>query len=124
MDGGSLLIRLLSETGVVGTALFLIGCLVVVLRARRAIQEALAFHRENSSRPSVILTLAAGVTASCAALVTVYLIRKGVYYDPPLWSTIALTAAVPQLLKKVYGNSSNADSTDGLEHQEQTASPS
>jgi hypothetical protein len=101
-DGGSLLIRLLSETGIVGTILFLAGWLVVVLRARSAIQRALAFHRENFSQPSTILALAVGITASCAALVTVYLIRMAIYYDPPIWVLIALTAAVPLLLNREH----------------------
>ena len=116
MDGGSLLIRLLSETGTVGTILFLVGCLVVVLRSRQAIQKALAFHRESSSQPYMVLTFSIGITASCAALVSVYLIRKGVYYDPPLWVAIALTAAVPPLLNKVYQKNYPGD--DGPPEQE------
>ena len=116
MDGGSLLIRLLSETGLVGTILFLAACLVVLLRARWAIQKALAFHRESSLQPYMVLTFSVGVTASCAALVSVYLIRKGVYYDPPLWVAIALTAAVPPLLDKAYQKHSGDDGPPEREH--------
>ena len=102
-DGGALLIRLLSETGVIGTALFLLGWLIVVLRARRAIQRALAFHRNDRSRPSAALAAAVGVTASCMALFVVYLLRMAIYYDPVVWLPIALTAAVPPLLNREYG---------------------
>lgn len=104
-DANSLLVRLLSETGVIGTTLFLIGVLTVIVRARRAIQRALTFHLKESSRPSPILTVAIGVTASCMALFSLYLFRLGVYYDPPLWVLIALTAAVPPLLNRLYGDS-------------------
>jgi O-antigen ligase len=107
-DGGALLIRLLSETGAIGTVLFLSGWLVVVLRARGAIQRALAFHREESSRPSLVLATSVGVTASCVALVMAYLSRMAIYYDPPIWVLIALTAAIPPLLKREYGERANA----------------
>ena len=108
LDGGALLIRLLSETGLIGTVLFLSGWLVVVLRARRAIQRALAFHREGFSRPSLALAISVGVTASCVALVIAYLFRMAIYYDPPIWVLIALTAAIPPLLKREYGERADA----------------
>ena len=113
MDGGSLLIRLLSETGATGTILFLGGWLTLVIRARRAIQKALTLHREDASQPSVVLALSAGVSASCVALVSVYMIRRGVYYDPPIWALIALTAAVPSLLNSKYGQGTEEKQPSG-----------
>jgi hypothetical protein len=114
-DGGALLIRLLSETGLIGTILFLAGWLIVVVRARRAIRRALTFESKDSSWSSPTLALAIGVTASCMALVSVYLIRMAVYYDPPIWVLIALTAAVPPLLDREYGHRTGDDepSTSG-----------
>ena len=107
MDGGSLFIRLLSETGLIGTALFLAGWLLVVLRARRAIQGVLKLREDEPDLPpSPVLAVSVSVTASCLALVTVYMVRMGVYYDPPIWVLIALTACVPTLLKRVYGDTS------------------
>lgn len=107
MDGGSLFIRLLSETGLIGTALFLTGWLLVVLRARRAIQGVLKLQEgEGDLPPSPVLAASVGITASCLALVTVYMVRMGVYYDPPIWILIALTACVPTLLKRAYGETS------------------
>lgn len=116
-DANSLLVRLLSETGLVGTILVLTGVLTVIVWARRAIQRALTFHQKDSSRPSPILTVAIGVTASCMAVFTLYLLRLGVYFDPPLWVLIALTAAVPPLLNRMYGGFS-----DGL-HPSVTSLP-
>ena len=104
MDGGSLFIRLLSETGLVGTALFLAGWLLVVLRARQAIQGALKLHEDGAGPHSPVLVASVGITASCLALVAVYMVRMGVYYDPPIWALIALTASVPALLKRSYSD--------------------
>lgn len=99
-DAASLLIRLLSETGLVGTILFLTGWLVLVVRARQSIQRTLTFHLKNSLQPSPVLAVASGITASCIALFIVYLLRSGGYFDPPLWVLMALTAAVPSVLAR------------------------
>jgi hypothetical protein len=99
-DAASLLIRLLSETGLVGTILFLTGWLVLVVRARQAIQSALTFHVKNSLQPSPALAAAIGLTASCIALFVTFLLRSAAYFDPRLWVLMALTAAVPPLLAR------------------------
>ncbi len=101
-DAAGLLIRLLSETGLVGTILFLTGWLVLVVRARQAIQKALTFHVKNSLQPSPVLAAAIGLTAACIGLFVTFLLRSPAYFDPRLWVLMALTAAVPPLLNREY----------------------
>jgi O-antigen ligase len=106
-DAGSLLIRLLSETGLIGTTLFIAGWLVVVVRARKAIQRALTLQLESYSPPSSSLVIAIGVTASCMALFVMYLLRSGKYFEPSMWILITLTAAIPPVLNRVYRDRPN-----------------
>ncbi len=99
-DAASLLLRLLSETGVLGMFLFLLGCVIVVFRARCAILYTLE-HSASGKRgtPSLMLTVAIGISASSIGIVIFYLVRMGRYYDPLFWLPLALTACIPHLLE-------------------------
>jgi hypothetical protein len=101
-NAGSVLVRLLSETGAVGTILFLAGGLTVAVQARRAIRSALDYHRRNRLQPSMLLALGIGITASYVAIFIVSLLRGGGYFDPHLWLLIALTVGVSTLLDRAY----------------------
>lgn len=97
-DAASLLLRLLSETGLVGAVAYISGWFLVVKRARSAIQWALDGSGNRASEPSSVSTLSLGLTASCVAMFLIYLGRMGVYYSTSIWLLLALTAIVPRVL--------------------------
>lgn len=101
-DANSLLVRLLSESGIFGTVLYISGLLVVLGQARRVILERIEDRAETLGDPdgATLLVLAIGLTASLAGESAAYLARTGVYYGLPLWLSIALVCCVPTLLKK------------------------
>jgi hypothetical protein len=96
-DAASLLIRLLSETGMLGTAAFIMGWVVAVLRARHAILA----NINGGGAPNAFLSLAIGVTASMVGIGVACLIRAPQYYAPWFWLPMALTASVPELIARV-----------------------
>jgi hypothetical protein len=98
-DAGSLFVRLVSETGLVGAFLFILGWVLVVKRACIAIRDMIRAHEFNGTDFSLNLVLAVGITASCIALFITYLCRMGSYYAPTIWFLLALDAAVPKVLK-------------------------
>jgi hypothetical protein len=100
-DAGSLGLRLLSETGLIGTALFVGGMLWVVLGGLERVrgvgeQESDAVHWK---------VLGLGLTASTVGIVFADLVRMGVYYDMVLWLSLALTAAVAH---RIYSSQASA----------------
>jgi hypothetical protein len=96
-DAASLLIRLLSESGLLGTCVFVTGWMVAIARSRRCILASAA--RDQS--PNTLLVLATGVTASMVGIGVACLARAPQYYAPWFWLPMALTASVPQLLAQV-----------------------
>ncbi len=94
-DAASLLIRLLSETGILGTIVFIAGWILAVARARRFI---LASRSETT--PNVFSALAIGVTASMIGVGVACMARAPQYYAPWFWLPMALTASVPELLAR------------------------
>lgn len=96
-----LLFRLLSETGVVGTILFIDGFLSIVFKGRRVILKALTKDVYAGPKTQLLpISVAVGIMASCVGLFFIYLVRFGVYYDPELWVLLALTACVPGLVSR------------------------
>jgi O-antigen ligase len=92
---------LLSETGLIGTALFVGGMLWVVLGGLERVrgvgeQESDAVHWK---------VLGLGLTASTVGIVFADLVRMGVYYDMVLWLSLALTAAVAH---RIYSSQASA----------------
>jgi len=106
--GGSLLLRLLSETGLLGTAVFLFACAGVLLRARRAILRCIESTLESGASPPPDLALAIGVAASTAGVLTMFLLRYPVYYEPLLWMLLAMTASIPAVLKATQQDRNHA----------------
>jgi hypothetical protein len=99
-DAASLLFRLLSETGLLGTSLYVAGLLAVALRARRSIlvsTDSRAAARGLSPSPRSV-ALSAGMIASLVGCGVANFARVGSYYPPPLWISLALVACVPRLL--------------------------
>jgi hypothetical protein len=99
-DAASLLIRLLSESGILGTIAFIGGGVFAVTRARHFILVNIA----SGMRPNVFLSLAIGVTASTIGVGLACLARAPQYYAPWFWLPIALTASVPRVLARVDQN--------------------
>jgi hypothetical protein len=96
-DAASLLIRLLSETGMLGTFAFVTGWILAVVRARRFI---LASIRAGTA-PNEFLSLAIGVTASTIGVGVACMARAPQYYAPWFWLPMALTASVPELISGI-----------------------
>ncbi len=93
-DAASLLVRLISEVGVLGLVLFVAGCLMIVVSAQKAI-----LARTIRSPYSSMESLSLGYLVSFVGLLGVYLARTGHYYDPVFWISVALAAAIPAILK-------------------------
>jgi len=95
-DAASLLFRLISEVGIVGTSLFLFALGNIIYRARRQIMSPIIEPRNKA--------VALALTASCVGMFEIYLTRTGHYYDPVFWVLIALTIASLALFRKSSGN--------------------
>jgi len=96
-DAASLLIRLLSESGILGTVAFITGWILAVTRARRFILASMSARMA----PNVFLSLAIGVTASMISVGIACMARAPQYYAPWFWLPMALTASVPELVARV-----------------------
>lgn len=96
-DAASLLVRLLSESGFLGTAVFTLAWLFSVLRARHFILTSL----RACVPPDAFVTLAIGVTASMAGIGIACMARAPQYYAPWFWLPMALTVSVPEMLRRV-----------------------
>ncbi|HVN30186.1 MAG TPA: hypothetical protein VMT64_16925 [Candidatus Binataceae bacterium] len=96
-DAASLLVRLLSESGILGAAVFLTGWILAVMRARRYILARI----DSAGGVDAFSALAVGVTASMVGVGIACIARAPQYYAPWFWLPMALTAAVPQLLMSV-----------------------
>jgi len=96
-DAASLLIRLLSESGILGTVVFITGWILAVTRSRRFILASMSAGME----PNVFLTLAIGVTASMIGVGFACMARAPQYYAPWFWLPMALAVSVPELVARV-----------------------
>jgi hypothetical protein len=89
-NAASLLIRLISETGLLGTIVFLGGCLAVIRDSRRT----LMIGMQIGGFPKIEHICAIGLTASFSGTLVTYLVRMGTYYDPSFWVILGLVASV------------------------------
>lgn len=96
-DAASLLIRLLSESGILGTAAFIAAWILTVARSRRFIVASVTAGKA----PNEFWSLAIGVTASMIGIGIACMARAPQYYAPWFWLPMALTTAVPGLLIRV-----------------------
>jgi hypothetical protein len=97
-DAASLLIRLLSESGILGTAAFVMGWIIAIARSRRAILARMSTGRA----PEVFSALAIGLTASMIGVGVACMARAPQYYAPWFWLPMALTASVPDLMARLH----------------------
>jgi hypothetical protein len=98
-DAASLLVRLLSESGILGTLAFITGWILAVTRARHFVVASISAQQA----PHPFLSLAIGVTASMFGVGVACLARAPQYYAPWFWLPMALTASVPDLMLRVEG---------------------
>ncbi len=96
-DAASLFIRLLSESGILGTTIFMVGWIASVVRSRRFI---LANLRAQAA-PDAFSALAIGITASMVGIGVACMARAPQYYAPWFWLPMALTASVPEVVQRV-----------------------
>lgn len=96
-DAASLIIRLLSESGVLGTLAFIAGWLFATARSRRFILRRIAGGRP----PDAFVALAIGITASMIGVGLACMVRAPQYYAPWFWLPMALTASIPGLIARV-----------------------
>ncbi len=96
-DAASLLIRLLSESGILGTVIFVAGWILAVTRSRRFLLARIG----RRGTPDSFSTLAIGITASMIGVGVACLARAPQYYAPWFWLPMALTACVPELIARV-----------------------
>lgn len=92
-DAGSLGIRLISETGMVGLSVFLLFIWVIIRHALRAIQEA-----EKKASASALVPLCTGLLISTIGVIIRVLFRYGSYYSLVFWVSLGLTSTIPHVL--------------------------
>jgi hypothetical protein len=93
MDASALLLRLLSETGVLGTAIFVTALLSAWFRARKIV---LAPDRDVSAVGGPELkAIALGLNGSLIGVVTAMMLHIPHYYAAEFWALFALCVAVP-----------------------------
>ena len=90
-DAASLLFRLISEVGLVGTSLFLFALANIIYRARRQVMSPITEPRNKA--------IALALAASCVGMFEIYLTRTGHYYDPVFWALIGLLSATVMVMK-------------------------
>ncbi len=84
-DAASLAIRLLSETGLAGTFIFISGTLWVGWIGFRATRQAMRHGGKDTVAPVM-----AALTGSWLAVLLLHLMRFGVYYGPVFWASLGL----------------------------------
>ena len=106
-DAASLLVRLLSEAGIVGTALFLLGAFGILISCRKAIlrSQPMTERPDNDQPASVannagLAAIAIGMAAGWTGVLFQYLLRAGQYYEQAMWVPMALVAVTPYLIRK------------------------
>jgi hypothetical protein len=90
-DASSLALRLLSETGILGSATFTAAVLLVWFRIRR-----LALEQHSGLSPQ-LQALGIALNASLAGVFAAKMLRGPSYYLPEFWALFALCAAIPAL---------------------------
>jgi len=94
-DAASLFLRLLSETGILGTFLFIFPLVRIHYRAFVAV----AWHRRIVEGNSEETLAAFGLLAASLGLVIIYLLRNGFYYEPSFWCTFGMVSSFSRLMR-------------------------
>jgi O-antigen ligase len=94
MDASALVLRLLSETGLLGTAMFTLAVLSAWLRVRKVL---LAPDGLARPVPPSFKAVAIGLNASLVGVFAAMMFRIPHYYAAEFWSLFALCVAMPAL---------------------------
>lgn len=86
----SLLIRLLSETGLLGTLTFILFIGIIIKRAMKSLK----YEVVNDK----YYVLSIGILSSFVGVVIIYLIRVGHYYDVAFWLPLGISASIPIII--------------------------
>jgi len=94
-DAASLALRLLSEMGLLGFLIFTATFALIIWQAVRAIQGAM-------QHPAAweVLPICTGITVASISMVLFCLARSPSYFALVFWFVLALTSAVPEVLKQ------------------------
>jgi hypothetical protein len=91
-DAAALGIRLLSETGVIGTITFVFAGLWVGYIGFRATRHAISLGYDT------VAPIMAALSGSWLAVFILYLLRFGLYYNPAFWTSIAFVLVGAQMI--------------------------
>ena len=91
MDAGALSLRLLSETGILGTAMFTAAVLSAWFRVRRVVL------RRGAKLDPQMKALAIALNSGLAGVFAAKMLRGPSYYGAEFWALFALCIAVPVL---------------------------
>lgn len=106
-DSGALIIRLISETGILGTLTFSAAIFSAWYRSRRTI---LTLGREpNIPGQNSFKAMAIGVSGAMIGVYAGFLIHIAHYYEPPFWTLFALCVAIPAVASNYYSARGHAD---------------
>jgi hypothetical protein len=103
-DAASLLLRVLSESGLIGATFYLMFAIGIFNRARKAIYDYISAPTTAASihYRQLKIALAISISAGWAGILSVSLMRTGFYFDAAFWIMVGLTAAVPKILSNDY----------------------
>ena len=93
-DPASLLLRLISEMGLIGLVVFTGTFLLILWQAWRAVRRA-----GNSASNREIVPLCTGLLIGAIAMILIYLVRMSNMLMISFWFPLALVSAIPQVLE-------------------------
>lgn len=102
-DAASLAIRLLSETGLLGMAAFLLFILGATVALRKAIERQWDFARYDG-RYATAAVMCMGLAASAVGVVAAGLVRFAFYYGGPVWTAMVLVAPITAIYASRSGS--------------------
>lgn len=92
-DACSLAIRLISETGLIGSFLFLLFIYKIIRLAVGAICRA-----NRNTYNHALIPMCIGVLISTIGVVSIVMLRYGSYYSLVFWMSVGLTSTIPKVL--------------------------
>jgi hypothetical protein len=99
MDASSLALRLLSETGIVGTFMFTTAVLSAWFRVRSIV---LSAGTNGKTVDPFFKTITIALNGSLAGVFAAMMFRSGNYYAAEFWALLALCVAIPTLAASPY----------------------
>jgi hypothetical protein len=95
MDANSLFLRLLSETGVLGTSLFTVAVLAAWYRTRKVVLA------KDGNANLLLKAIAIGVNGGLTGVFVAKMARSPTYYEAEFWALFGLCIAIPAVASMV-----------------------